>query len=268
MRRLVISKYGSATLLGDNEGSFVDYDVINKHGEIINKLNDPVILVTSGAVAFGNVLSGGRIRYNNEITNKRALSAIGNPSLSAAWQSAIKDKIIAQALLTHRDLKDEKSQKYILDVLEIFLEDNSKVVLQVNDNDMVTDEELKNLRGDVFGDNDEITALITSICAPYFDEIVVCVNTMSDGVLDSEGKVISNLSCGDITDDFLNTLTHKKTAQGTGGIKRKLSIFKELVSQQKNVTVYIINGKNPLQLEYVLLGKRGVGTCICNNFPY
>ncbi len=265
MKRLVISKYGSATLLGDIEGSFVDYDVINKHGGIINKLNDPVILVTSGAVAFGNVITGGKIHYNNEVTNKRALSAIGNPLLSAAWQSAIKDKIIAQALLTHRDLKDKKSQRYILDVLEIFLADNSRVVLQVNDNDMVTDEELKNLRGDIFGDNDEITALITSICAPYFDEIVVCVNTMSNGVLDFEGKVMQYLPCSDITEDFLNTFTRAKTFHGTGGIKRKLRIFKQLVSQQKNVTVYIINGKDPCQLEYVLLGKQGVGTCIYND---
>ena len=256
MKKITIIKYGTNTLIEKKpvEKVSIDYDNIHNHGAILNQIDNPVILVSSGAVAFGMVYEDGFEYISDEVIKKRVLAAIGNPGLSTAWNAAIPDKLILQSLITHRDLISPDSKEKISELISVLYKKNNTVI-QVNDNDFITDEELKGIRGGDFGDNDQITALIVDLCGSIFEEVEVIINTSSDGVLE-KGVTIPVVKKEDLTDEYIHELCgSEKTDLGTGGMGSKLKMVREMVASVDNCSVvHIINGKKPEQLQSVLDG--------------
>lgn len=263
-KKLTIIKYGSNTLVTENINNKVsiDYNNISNHGLIINQIKNPVIIISSGAVAFGKSLSNNFDYIKDEIIRKRIFSALGNPHLSMNWDKYIPDKSVLQSLITHKDLTSDLSKEKILEIIcAIFNNDNQNSIIQVNDNDFITDEELLELRNGEFGDNDETTKLLSILCDDFFEEIEVIINTSSDGVLENN-KVISTLNINKLTDCYIDDICGlDKTNLGTGGMSNKLRTIRELISKTNNSKVYIINGKKPNQLKNILKGN-DVGTKI------
>lgn len=264
-KKLTIIKYGSNTLI--NRGSdgqiSIDYENINRHGSVINKIDNPVIIVSSGAVAFGKTLGNKFDNIKDDIIKKRIFSALGNPHLSIGWSKAIPEKQVLQSLLTHRDLISAVSKKKILEIIyALFNNTNTcNTVIQVNDNDFVTDEELVKMRNGDFGDNDETTALLANSCSEIFEEVEVIINTSSDGVIEGN-ETISSLGIDKFTDGYIDKICKTSSSDiGTGGMSNKLKVIRDLITKNNEIKVHIINGKKPEQLQDVLGGK-SIGTII------
>lgn len=263
-KKLTIIKYGSNTLVTKNINNeiSIDYNNMSNHGLIINQIKNPVIIVSSGAVAFGKSLNNDFDYIEDRIIKKRIFSALGNPHLSINWDKCIPNKSVLQSLITHKDLISSVSKEKILEIIyAIFNNDNQNSIIQVNDNDFITDEELVELRNGEFGDNDETTKLLSILCDDFFEEIEVIINTSSDGVLDNN-KILSSLNINKLTDSYIDDICGlDKTNLGTGGMSNKLKIIRELIGKTNNSKVYIINGKNPNQLNNILKGN-DIGTKI------
>ena len=257
-KKLTIIKYGSNTLVKEGvDGDIsIDYNNMSNHGLIINKTKDPVIIISSGAVAFGKSLNSNLDYIEDRIIKKRILAALGNPHLSINWDKYILDKFVLQSLLTHKDLSSNLSKEKILEIIcTIFDKKKQDFIIQVNDNDFITDEELIELRSGEFGDNDETTKLLAILCDNFFEEVEIIINTSSDGVFEDD-KIISLLSTDKLTDDYIDSICcENKTNLGTGGMSNKLRIIRDLVNKTNNSKVYIINGKNPDQLKNILKGR-------------
>ncbi len=253
--KLTIIKYGTETLAREDEAGnfFIDREAIAAHGKIIASREDPVLLVSSGAVGFGAALADfGYIK--DGVARKRALAAAGNPRLSADWGEAIAGKIVLQGLVTHKEFKHKDSRDALKDIIFSVYQKPAYAVVQLNDNDFITGEELREIRGGDFGDNDALTALAAELCAEIFASVEVIVNTSSDGVTEN-GETIAELDAAELSDGKIAALCgEKKTEAGTGGMANKLKIFRDLAAG-KGVPARIINGKKPEQLEKVLRGE-------------
>gem|GEM_PF-6102025 len=83
-KKLTIIKYGSNTLVNEGINGLlsIDYSNINNHGFLINEIQNPVIIISSGAVAFGKTMRNELSYITDDIIRKRIFSAIGNPYLS------------------------------------------------------------------------------------------------------------------------------------------------------------------------------------------
>lgn len=256
-KKLTIIKYGSNTLVtNDDDGNItIDTNTIKAHGLIIDKLQNPVIIVSSGAVAFGKTLGTTFNYITDPIIQKRIFAALGNPHLSINWAEAIHSKKILQSLLTHRDLIASDSKVKIQEIIHALYSNSSNAaIIQVNDNDFITDEALVEIRKGEFGDNDQTTALLCILCQDVFKEVEVIINTSSDGVLEN-GRLLPAIDCTQLTDDYIESICGSdKTNNGTGGMSTKLKIFRELITAAPQTKLTIVNGKKPEQLNDAIHG--------------
>ena len=257
MKKVTIIKYGTNVLMDkDRFGHYcIDYGVMADHGEIISKNDGAIIIVSSGAVGFGRSITD--LSYiNDEIIKKRALASVGNPHLSIGWDRAIASKDVLQVLVTHRELQNDNCRVDLKKIISAIYQSKNKAIIQFNENDFLSDEELREIRGGDFGDNDQTAALITQLCAEIFDEVELIINTSSDGVVGLDGKKIDNLSIIDLTDENINNLCgENKTESGTGGMKNKLITIRNLLKENNKIKSWIINGKDANQLNSVLQGE-------------
>lgn len=156
VKRVVI-KVGSS-ILTDSSGSILDF----RFGEIASQIfkirekGIEIIIVSSGAIASGMK----KLNINKrpiEIHLKQAMAACGQSSLIQSYEDSFSSYGIqvAQILLTHDGLSDRKrflnARKTINKLLEM------QIVPVVNENDTVAVEEI------MFGDNDNLAALVTSL---------------------------------------------------------------------------------------------------------
>ncbi len=249
-KKLIIVKYGTAVLVSEDNG--IDEEIIKEHGRIINEHDNPILMVSSGAVGFGNTLAN--FDYiEDEVVRKRALASLGNPHLSISWDNAIKDKKVLQALVTHRGLQNNGIQEDLKKIIHSIYNNGNSAIIQFNENDFVSDAELKDIRGGDFGDNDKTTTLIAEICLDLFDEIELIIQTSTDGVLSESGEVIKEISTSELSDEKIEKLCgENKTGTGTGGMKNKLTITRDLIEKKPQIVAYIIDGKNSSQFEKIL----------------
>ena len=89
MEKINIIKFGSSTLVkvSDNGEVIIDQEIMRQLGQVMNGINEHVIIVSSGAVAFGK--SNDKLLFiPDEIIRKRLLAALGNPDLTKSWQQS------------------------------------------------------------------------------------------------------------------------------------------------------------------------------------
>ncbi len=117
-----------------------------------------VLLVTSGAVAAGREALG---RYDDgyDIVSRQVLAAVGQSRLMGVYQELFASHGIetAQALLTAADLSHRPSYLNVRNTLRRLLD--LAVVPVLNENDVVAVDEI----GEVFGDNDRLSALLATL---------------------------------------------------------------------------------------------------------
>ena len=144
-----------------------------------------VLLVTSGAIAAGrealdqwttNQIPGaqGQDQLDRDIPSRQVLAAVGQSRLMHAYQEMFdaQGRQVAQTLLTINDLSDRQSYLNVGNTLSGLLD--LGVVPILNENDVVAVDEI----GEVFGDNDRLSALVANLV----DADLLVILTDTDGL--------------------------------------------------------------------------------------
>jgi len=115
------------------------------------------LLVSSGAIGFGAMALNLEERPR-KVEMRQACAAIGQPILMEHWRRALERHRIkaAQILLSRESFDDRRSYLNLRNVVENLLAIGAIPIL--NENDSVSTAEI----GDVFGDNDSLSAYVAS----------------------------------------------------------------------------------------------------------
>ena len=195
-----------------------------------------VILVTSGAVAAGRHTLG-MLQERRDIPFRQVLAAVGQGHLMHVYEQlfAWHSIMVAQALLTWNDLSDRQYYLNVRNTLLALLD--LGVVPVLNENDVVAVDEL----GEVFGDNDRLSALVASLIDA--DLLVILTDThglyTADPHVDPGAQLIRRV---EKVDAGIEALAGKRrnNPQARGGMSTKLDAAK--LATSSGIATIICNG--------------------------
>lgn len=238
--RIIVLKVGTSTLLDglkhcyclSNVGRFVD---------VVCDLKDrgyQVVMISSGAVGAGCIHMHLNTRPS-KMAEKQAISAIGQSRIIRLWEDifAIKERKIAQLLLTRHDLMDRPRFVNFRNTLLQLL--SMDVIPVINENDALATEGLK------FGDNDTLGAYVSiSIGATWFFMLtdVDCLYT-SNPRHHPEARPIAFVRKVDAVYKLLDESENEGTQWGSGGMRTKVIAAK--LSCATGVHTALCHGKFP-----------------------
>ncbi|MCF6177964.1 MAG: glutamate 5-kinase, partial [Geopsychrobacter sp.] len=205
-----------------------------------------VILVSSGAVAAGRNSLGIAGRPKT-IPQKQAAAAIGQPRIMRAYKEVFQqyDRVAAQVLLTRDDLSNRRRYLNAHNTLEALLEYGVTPI--VNENDTVVVEEIR------FGDNDNLSALVTSLVEA--DMLIILSDV--DGFYDSNPADNPQAQLIPIVERVTPAIEVMGSSSvgtfGTGGMATKLKAAKR--AALSGVGTLIVNGRSPHILTRVFAGE-------------
>ena len=158
-RRIVVK---AGTTLLTHGADELNLDVMASLVEQIARLHQDgveAIFVSSGAVAAGHQVLG-IPREGRNVPFKQVLAAAGQGRLMHVYEQLFDrhDIPVAQALLSRKDLSDRLGYLNVRNTLLSLLE--LRVVPIINENDVVAVDELA---GEVFGDNDNLSAMVANL---------------------------------------------------------------------------------------------------------
>ena len=185
--RRVVVKVGTAVLTGGGADSAgVDLPVL---GSIVRQISGlraqgaEVMLVTSGAVAAGRAAlrQGAEGAVSRDIRSRQVAAAVGQSILMQIYREefALYGVTVAQALLTVGDFSNRQAYLNVRNTLEGLLE--LGVAPLLNENDVVAVDEI----GEVFGDNDRLSALVANMV----DADLLLILTDIDGLYTADPRV-------------------------------------------------------------------------------
>ena len=241
-KRIVV-KAGTGVLTGGSD--HLDLDVMSSLVDQIAKLHRggaEVILVSSGAVAAGRYVLR-LAKERRDIPFRQVLAAVGQSRLMRTYEELFGQHniMIAQALLTWNDLSDRQSYLNIRNALTALLELGAVPVL--NENDVVAVDEI----GEVFGDNDRLSALVSNLV----DADLVVVLTQVDGLYTADPKERSGaelLRRVEKVDSTIEALASKNLdSKARGGMTTKLQAAK-LVTSAGAMMIICNGGKHDVLL--------------------
>lgn len=218
---IIVIKFGTASITqktGEPDTTIIA-DIARQVADIHKEYN--IIIVSSGAVGAGKSF----IRnFKGTISQKKAAAAVGNPLLIGLYSQAFSPYGISIAQgLCERQHFAQRTQ--FLQLKHTFQELwKSNIIPIVNENDVVSDRELK------FSDNDELATLL----AAGFGANSLMLCTSVGGLLNDDGQVIAKIE--DINDAFRFVKTDKSFL-GLGGMASKLTFTK--LAQQMGIRVVI-----------------------------
>ncbi|HEX9874815.1 MAG TPA: glutamate 5-kinase [Deferrimonas sp.] len=235
VRRVVI-KIGSGVISNDDGLDTGIIAAIVRDVAELRRQGFEVVIVSSGAVAAGKGDLGiiGRPRT---IPLKQAAAAIGQSRLMRAYKEALRPLGLTagQVLLTRDDLANRRRYLNARNTLMTLLEYG--VIPIINENDTVVVDEIR------FGDNDNLSALVTNLVEAHLLVILSDV----DGLFDSDpGKnpgaqlipLVERIGTG------IEAMAGDSTSLfGTGGMVTKIRAAKR--ASLYGVGTAIINGRTP-----------------------
>ncbi len=198
-----------------------------------------VILVTSGAIAAGRHQLGA-VQGQRDIPSRQVLAAVGQSHLMQSYDQLFSwhGIVIAQALLSRRDLTDRvgylNARNTLLALLEL------RVVPVVNENDVVAVEEIEGAR---IGDNDNLSALVANLVDA--DLLALLTDTgglyTADPRLDKKARLIRRVERVDGEIEQLAGGPSHPGTRGVGGMATKVEAAK--LATAGGATVAIIGGE-------------------------
>ena len=242
----VVIKIGSGVLTR-NSGGEIHHAMIARLSQAISDLNNAgheVIMVTSGAVAAG-LETLRQSERPAETDQLQACAACGQARLLHLYESQFSHHglKIAQLLVTHDDLKNDRRRGNFLATLHALLP-HRHVIPIINENDSVSVQELK------VGDNDVLSSQVAALVEA---ELLVLLTSV-DGLLGPDDQVIPQV---DDVESVLDFARDEKGDLSVGGMASKLRAVQAAVAA--GVETIIANGHHPEQLNTLVEGA-GVGT--------
>lgn len=231
-KKCLVIKVGSSSLVGEDNSIHTDF--IDRLARELATLKDAgweVIIVSSGAIAVGRIVYGKKTRKS--LSQKQALSAIGQRSLVNLWEAAFaKTRIITSQILLTRD--DFKSRKRMLNFRNVMTELlNMGSIPIINENDALSSDEIR------VGDNDTLGALV-AVAAGATNYVIM---SDIDGLYDKnpskfpDGKIIPRVTA--ITSEIREMAGTSGSKVGTGGMITKLDSA-EIVTKA-GITMHIVS---------------------------
>ena len=216
----------------------------------LHEYGTEVVLVSSGAVAAGLQVLGVP-RGGGGVSFKQALAAAGQGRLIHEYEQLFERHGIpvAQALLSRRDLTDRLGYLNVRNTLLALLE--VRAVPIINENDVVAVDELA---GEVFGDNDNLSAMVANL----IDADLLVMLGEVDGLftvdpnIDPGAKLIPVI---DKMDEEIESLAGASWGgTGRGGMATKIEAAK--LATASGVEVVIAKGTEPNVLWRLSQGER------------
>ncbi len=242
MKKVVI-KLGTG-ILSAGEGR-IHLDRMIRLAEGIRELKTAgmeTILVSSGSVGLGMGKLGIAVRPS-ELSLLRACASVGQCLLMSAWSEALSkvDLTASQVLLTREDFKSRERSQKVEETLASLLDHN--IVPIVNENDSVSDEEIK------FGDNDVLSALLASLGRA---ELLVILSTAKGLMTHPDaGQLIPFVA--EITPSIEQMAQGTTSPTAVGGMVTKIDAAK--VATKSGCAVFIGSGENPQELIKIVNGQ-------------
>lgn len=226
-KRIVVKIGSSLFFSANNEFHHVNLFRITKQIGDLLKNDKEVVIVSSGAIAFGMHLLHLKERPR-DLFYLQAIAAMGQNKLMNTYSKLFSNKFrCAQILLTWEDFNDRKRYLNAKNTLFALLKYGTVPV--VNENDTVSTDEIK------FGDNDRLSALVSSLIG---SDLLIILSDV-DGLLDRDKRVIPVV--GEITTQIkeLACPTNKKTC--VGGMLTKIEAAK--IAMDSGIPCVIANGR-------------------------
>jgi glutamate 5-kinase len=244
--KLLVIKIGSNVLTQENglpDLERMEKLILQIQGLI--QLGKKVVLVSSGAVAFGRQAIPLPEKLN-PVFKKQIWASTGQIRLIHEYQQRFEKKgiQIAQILVTKEDFRDRKHFLNMKNCVQALLAQG--ILPIINENDTVTITEL------MFTDNDELAGLT----AAMIDADTLILLTNVDGIYtgnpaDSESKLIEKVSAA--MPEVSNYISASKSSFGRGGMLTKYAMAKK--SADLGIQVFIANGERDNILEEFAKGK-------------
>lgn len=244
--KLLVIKIGSNVLTQEN--GLPDLERMEKlilQIQCLIQLGKKVVLVSSGAVAFGRQAIPLPEKLN-PVFKKQIWASTGQIRLIHEYQQRFeKNGIqIAQILVTKEDFRDRKHFLNMKNCVQALLAQG--ILPIINENDTVTITEL------MFTDNDELAGLT----AAMIDADTLILLTNVDGIYtgnpaDPESKLIEKVSAA--MPEVSNYISASKSSFGRGGMLTKYAMAKK--SADLGIQVFIANGERDNILEEFAKGK-------------
>jgi len=190
------------------------------------------IVVSSGAIACG-LHRLGEPRERKDIPFRQVLASVGQTYLMRAYEElfAWHDIVVAQTLLTRRDLSDRQGYLNARNTLLALLE--VRAVPIVNENDVVAVDEIE---GAKIGDNDNLSALVANLVDA--DLLVLLTDTAglftADPRLDPQARLIPRV---ERVDSEIEALAGAGGARGVGGMATKVQAARLATAGGTNVVI-------------------------------
>jgi|GEM_PF-3860048 len=235
-------KIGTDVITSSQKG--VNVQLMKEIGQVMAE--EQYVVVSSGAVACGRQLIP---TLGHNITHKRVAAAFGQPLLMTHWAQALQPKNVAQVMVTQRDLKDPHARKCLIEVLEVAFSTYNVPI--INGNDVITDEELKEMRGE-FDDNDTIALLLADVLYEKDYDVSVVFLTNAPGIMDEYRDTFAIMKISQFSAHNFKRMDWGKSEGGTGGITSKLLKIQQFLNKHRNATVFVINGKDPALLKNIV----------------
>ena len=216
-----------------------------------------ILLVSSGAVGLG-VQRLGLLERPKLLSSKQACAAIGQGRLMSMYEEGFEKLglLTAQVLLTGDDFRSPERYRNLRATLDRLLELGTVPVL--NENDAVSTRELETRDHGkaVFGDNDELSALVATKLSADLLVILSDVDGLftANPARSARAKRIPKVV--EVTPE-VEALADGGGARGRGGMATKLRAAR--LAAKGGVATVIANGRTPGILDAVLAGE-DVGT--------
>ena len=242
MNRVVI-KLGTG-LLSSDQGSIREERIFQICAGIqqLRKQGIEVIIVSSGAVGLGMGKLGLKVRPQ-ELSVLRSCASVGQSELMHAWKSGLSSHgfLAAQILLTREDFNEHSRSIKVKETLDSLLEYG--VVPVVNENDSVSDEELK------FGDNDVLSALLCSLSQA---ELLIILTT-AKGLMTKPNSGVLIPFVSEISTDIEKMAEGTNSPTAVGGMTTKIEAAK--IATKSGCAVFIGSGEHPGRIPQIVDGK-------------
>jgi glutamate 5-kinase len=247
--RRVVAKFGTSLLTAGSDR--LDLEAMSRLVGQVVRLREQgcqVVVVSSGARAAGMHRLKGRLAEGHTLS-RQAYASVGQSHLMQSWDELFDwhDVIVAQVLVTRRDLSDRLGYLNARNTLRDLLE--SGAVPIVNENDAVALDEVLASR---IGENDSLSAYVANL----IDADLLVILTDVEGLYDAdphtnpEAKLIRRI---DRVDAAIESLAGGARGPGSGGMITKLSAAR--IATQAGVEVVIANGRTPDALLAIAAGE-------------
>jgi glutamate 5-kinase len=250
-RRVVIKLGSNVVMRKDGRPAIGRLSLLIAEIRDLRAAGKEVLLVSSGAVGIGaNFL--GLEQFPRTLVDRQACAAAGQGALVSLYCKLMEAVGLkgAQVLLTEADFADRQRYLNLHTTLGRLLE--LGVVPIINENDTVSTDELAVGKGQVFGDNDRLSALVASRLEAQLLVLLSDVDGVYTRPPDEPGSVAISTY-----DDSAGVLLGEGSGKGRGGMASKIDAAQ--VATTAGVSVVIANGGRAGILSEILRGAE-VGT--------